>query len=120
MDSMMAFARANVARQRGAKQKVFDWIKAAQLIRERQSETASAGLSQDWEYTGGSIFANGQPVPREETYTYLSSNWAIPELNLDGEVISCWKFEDDTPGWNAGTYWPPEALEELKGEPIRN
>ena len=32
---------------------VFDWNKAAQIIKERGATNASAGLSGDWEYTGG-------------------------------------------------------------------
>lgn len=91
--------------------KVFDWDKAAQIIKERQPTEASAGLSEDWEWTGGVIYTNGKPV--DETYTYLQSYWAIPELDLDGEVIPCWKYKNDTPGWDAKTYWPESALKIL-------
>ena len=63
--------------------KVFDWDKAAKIIKERRPKTASAGLSEDWEWTGGTIYENGKPVKNE--YTYLASRWATPILILDGE-----------------------------------
>jgi len=107
MDTRTAFAmgRAN----RGQEQRVFDWVKAAKLIVEREPDVASAGLSGDWEYTGGEIWANGLPVPREDTYTYLASTWATPELDIDGEVLPCFVMAGDT-SWDESTYWPPEAL----------
>lgn len=113
MDTIMAFALGRAALARGAKQRVFDWDKAARLIRERSPEVAGAGLGQDWEWTGGTIFSNGEPVT--DSYTYLSSNWAVPELDLDGEIVECWKYEDETPGWNSDTKWPESALAILKG-----
>ena len=80
MDTMSAFAMGEMARARGSKAKVFDWDKAAQLIKERKPEIAEAGLSGDWEYTGGEIYCDGKPVPQDDTYTYLSSIWATPCL----------------------------------------
>jgi hypothetical protein len=109
MDSMSAFVRGERARARGVKQMVFDWAKAAELIRERKPRRASAGLRGDWEYTGGLIYtADGIPA-EDDTYVYLSSNWATPELDMDGDIIECWTAQSDTPGWDSDTYWPPEA-----------
>ena len=92
---------------------VFDWEKAAQIIKERKAQSASAGLAGDWEYTGGPILDNGIPVPREETYVYLASTWATPELDIDGEVVHCYRMQSATPGWDSKTYWPKSALEML-------
>lgn len=94
---------------------VFDWIKAAKRIKEVKPETASAGLAGDWEYTGGDIWGNGKPIPRNETYTYLASTWATPELNMDGEIEDCYKMQSETPNWDSGTYWPKEARKIIKG-----
>jgi hypothetical protein len=78
-------------------QRAFDWDKAAELIKDRLSKHpdlfAEAGLQGDWDYTGGEIFANGKPT--NDSYTYLSSNWAAPTLILswDGdeqEELECW------------------------------
>lgn len=95
---------------------VFDWNKAARLIAERKPNTASAGLQSDWEYTGGPIYANGQPIPQDETYVYLASTWATPELDMDDDVVDCYIMEDEVPAeWVAGgqdysgIYWPDSA-----------
>jgi hypothetical protein len=101
-----------MARAAGSRSKVFDWVKAAKRIKEEKPNIASAGLSEDWEYTGGDIYKDGTSIPKEETYTFLGSIWATPQLNLDGKIEPCWKYEDETE-WDAQTYWPPEALEIL-------
>ena len=108
MDTMQAYLRAQAAK--GNEPKVFDWEKAAKLITERKATSASAGLSGDWEWTGGEILRDGKPVPKDKTYTYLASVWATPELEIDGETIDCYRMQSETPGWDGGTYWPPEAL----------
>lgn len=104
---------AQIAQAQGAKRKVFDWDKAAKIIAKKMPKEASAGLSNDWEWTGGTIFSDGRPVPKKETYVYLASIWATPELNINGKIIECWKYQDETPNWNADTYWPDSALEIL-------
>lgn len=122
MDSMKAMMMGMASR--GNPLKVFDWNKAAQLIRDRKPNVASAGLSQDWEYTGGSIYQNGRPLTKDETYTYLASNWATPELGMDGDVIPCFIMEGDVPqSWGddyAKVFWPDSAVAILNGqdEPI--
>lgn len=95
---------------------VFDWRKAAELIRERKPERARAGLADDWEWTGGDIFADGKPVPVDDTYVYLASTWATPELDLDGEIIPCFLMISASPGWDEHTYWPQIALDILEGK----
>jgi len=102
----------NMASQNNEK-KVFDWDKAARLIVERKPEEADAGLHSDWEWTGGTIYENGKPVM--DSYTYLSSTWATPELDLDGEIIDCFVMESETE-WGSGTKWPKSALQILRGE----
>ena len=107
MNTMDAFAmgRAN----RGREVMVFDWDKAAELIKETKPQIATAGLRDDWEYTGGTIWESGKPVC--DSYTYLSSTWAVPELSLDGEVIPCYRMQSEVPEWGSGTKWPESALE---------
>jgi len=114
MDTLSAFAMGSA--NRNNQMKVFDWDKAAQLIKEHQPVCASAGLAGDWEYTGGDIFRNGAPVPQDHTCTYLASTWATPQLDMDGEVIDCFVMESEKPDWNANTYWPDSAVEILVGE----
>jgi hypothetical protein len=108
MDTRQAFMMGQLNRHQP--RRVFDWIKAARLIVEHRPIDASAGLQGDWEWTGGLIWESGRPVPAEDTYTYLASTWAIPEIELDLYVIDCWIWQTDSPGWDSETYWPPEAL----------
>ena len=108
METEKAFAMARASQ--GQPRKVFDWGKAAQRIKEQQPTTAGAGLQSDWEYTGGKIWKDGKPVLQEDTYTFLRSTWATPELEMDGVKEDCFIMEDTTE-WDADTYWPPEALE---------
>jgi hypothetical protein len=118
MDTISAFAMGEANRHNPPM--VFDWHKAAKLIRDKKPKLAMAGLRDDWEWTGGPIFTEGQPVPRENTYTYLRSTWAVPELNLDGEIIECFVMSSERPEWNANTYWPQSALDILEGKEPRS
>jgi hypothetical protein len=119
MDTAIAFELGRI--HRNSPSRVFDWVKAAQMIRDRflvgNLKMASAGLRDDWEYTGGEIFRDGFPVDEEKTYTYLCSTWAIPELSLDGDIFECWIWKEVSPGWDSDTYWPPEALSILENSP---
>lgn len=107
MDTIRAFMMGEA--NRGRELMVFDWEKAARLIAERKPSTASAGLSGDWEWTGGDIWRDGGPVI--DDYTYLASTWATPEIDIDGEVIDCFRMQSATPGWGSDTKWPQSALE---------
>ena len=89
--------------------KVFDWDKAAKIIKERKPETASAGLAEDWFWTGGTIYKNGRPV---KSATYLASSWATPVLLIDGEEIDCYQPKWYQ-GWDEDTKWPESALKIL-------
>lgn len=108
MDTMQAFAKAQAAA--GSESKVFDWDEAARRIVKSGAKTASAGLSGDWEWTGGDILRDGKPLSRDESYTYLASVWATPELDIDGVVSPCYRLRSETNGWNAETRWPASAL----------
>ena len=61
------------------------------------------------EYTAGEVWRDGKPVL--DDYTYLSSMWATPVLEIDGEEIECW-IEDEVNN-SASIKWPKEALELL-------
>ena len=112
MNNLMAFTMSMA--NRGKEMMVFDWDKAARLIQERKPECASAGLRDDWEWTGGTIYKDGEPVM--DDYTYLSSTWAVPELNMDGDIMECFRMEYEAPGWNSDTKWPQSALNILNAK----
>lgn len=114
MDTMSAFAMGQMNHNKPPR--VFDWDKAARRIRESGAVEAWAGLSGDWSCTGGAIYANGGPVSEDDTYTFLASTWATPELELDGSVEDCWVYERETDGWGPRTYWPESARRILRGD----
>jgi hypothetical protein len=119
MDTMKAFGMGMM--NRGKSLMVFDWDKAAKLIKENKPNSASAGLSGDWEYTGGNIYENNSPINREDTYVFLASTWATPELDLDGDILDCYIMEENVPeSWvlefgnnYSGIYWPKSSLDIL-------
>lgn len=106
METSMAFAMglANKDRER----MVFDWDAAAKYIVKHGIQDAGAGLQDDWEWTGGPILRDGKIVPKEETYTYLASTWAQPELSTKNGTFPCWLMESET-GWDENTYWPDSS-----------
>lgn len=106
----MEIGKAN----RGKELMVFDWDKAARLIRERGATEAQAGLESDWEWTGGTIFDDGKPDTN--SYTYLASTWATPQLEIDNDIVDCFRMRSDTEEWDAHTKWPPSSLAILNGE----
>lgn len=124
MNTAQAFMMGEI--NHGNEVMVFNWLKAAEIIKERGAKEASAGLRGDWEYTGGRIFANGKPVDEKDTYTFLSSTWATPELEVEGEIIECYMMQLEMLDlhergiiaglWGAETDWPQEALDILNGE----
>ena len=111
MDTMKAFMMGRLSK--GRELKVFDWVEAVELIKEHGATSASAGLSGDWEYTGGHILQDGKPVPAEDAYTSLASTWATPQIEIDGELYDCYTMRSIRPEWDSDTYWPEEALELL-------
>ncbi len=108
MDSMFAFVLGEMNRHKELM--VFDWDKAAEIIKERKATSAIAGLQNDLEWTGGHILDGGKPIA--DSYTYLSSTWAMPVLILDDEYedeIPCFKMEHET-AYTCDTKWPNSAL----------
>jgi len=110
MDTLSAFAIGQANKDK--EPMVFDWIKAAKEIKKRKAKEASAGLSQDWEWTGGAILKNGKPYKKDDTF--LASTWAVPELKIGGKIIPCYIMQSERPSWDSHTKWPKEALDILK------
>ena len=114
MNTWMAFAMGEA--NRGKELMVFDWDKAARLIQEKKPKWATAGLHSDWEYTGGTIYEDGKPVM--DDYTYLASTWAVPELDMDGYIVECYRMKHEVPYWNSDTKWPQSALDILNAKEV--
>ena len=117
MNTMAAFILG--AANRGKELRVFDWEKAAKIIVERNPERAEAGLLYDMENTAGCIYENGKPII--DSRTYLASTWATPVIVIEDaddedDEIECYRMESETPGWDAKTKWPKEALSILESK----
>lgn len=111
MNSMAAMAMGIANRDK--EMMVFDWDKAARLILQHQPKEAEAGLRGDWAWTGGTIYENGQLD--KDSYTYLSSTWAMPILRLDNVDYECYIMESQTE-WGHDTKWPQSALNIMGAE----
>lgn len=112
MNTDMAFVMGELNRDKELM--IFDWDKAARIIKERKLEVARAGLRGDWEYTGGTIYQDGKPC--KNGGTYLASTWAVPELAINEDVIPCYRMQHEVPEWGAKTCWPKSALDILDGK----
>lgn len=116
MNTFEAIARGEA--NRGKPEMVFDWNKAARLIVENRPKLARAGLRSDWEYTGGTIYEDGQGLVLDSN-TFLASTWAVPELELDGVLMDCYIMEADMPKeWGevgSDVKWPESSLLILRG-----
>ncbi len=109
MDTLAAYAMGQLHKNQPIK--TFDWIKAANILKEHQVKNAAAYLFDDAEWTSGMILENGEPA---NGGAYLSSNWAIPMLSFDGIDKPCWVYEKDIPESLQGHEWPEEAKAILK------
>lgn len=103
-------------RPKGPVFKVFDWDKAARIIKERNPQRALAGLTEDWFWTGGTIWKEGQICTADPPY--LLSSWATPVIILEDEgsreEIDCWRLYTETE-WDEHTNWP-ESARKILGE----
>ena len=110
MNTFEAFQRNKRAREEGAKSRTFDWMKAAEIIKQLNPKEATAGLEEDMEWTAGTIYQDGKIVT--DQYTYLSSSWAKPVLVCDEVTYDCWKYQEDDEDFS-DSKWPEEAVKHL-------
>ena len=99
--------------------KVFDWLKAVDLIKKNNATCAEAGLKSDWYCSGGVIFKNGKIVPKDETYIYLASSGLTPQILINGKYFDCYIEDSESCDWHAKTYWPKEAIDKLNKEELK-
>lgn len=82
--------------------KYMDWDKVQKLVDKHPNSVIYAGLLEDWGNTSGLIFANGEYY--NGGYIYDRSVWATPIVDINGEEIECWTYNESkeaagTPGW---------------------
>lgn len=76
--------------------KFFDWAKAKDIIdnavAENPSCRISVGLREDWNNTSDVVYDGGKWC--EATWFYGCSSWATPIIDIEGEEIECWTYEE--------------------------
>lgn len=120
MDFNYMAVKSELAAQRGDPVKVFDWDKAAALIRKNEAIEAEAGLEEDWTWTCSTIYEDGKPILDIENFI-VSSNWATPTLRMKSRAptglmtvtVPCYLLETEA---KDDDVWPPSALAILEGK----
>lgn len=106
MKGYLGFAEGmfyGAARGTASKKKYMDWQKVKQIIQEHPNSTIYAGLQEDWGYTSGLIYKNGQYY--DGGGFYGCSTWATPILDVDGEEIECWTHKKTEEGSGMPKWW---------------
>ena len=94
---------------------VFDWDKAANLIKKRKAKRAYAGLEGDWKDTFGIIWDSSSGGIVDNARMFLASTWAKPSIELESNTYPCFRMKSETPGWDELTVWPDSARAIIKG-----
>lgn len=82
--------------------KFMDWKKVQEIVNEHPNSVVYAGLMEDWNNTSGLIFAKGEYY---NGYVYGCSVWATPIVDVDGEEIECWTYEETEEGSGKPKWW---------------
>jgi len=103
--------------------KFMDWKKVQQIVNEHPDSVIYAGLQEDWNNTSGLIFAKGKYY---DGYVFGCSKWATPIVDVDGEEIECWTYEETEersgkPSWwgngqEVYSYWDFDESEDEEDE----
>ena len=102
-DFAMGFmGAAAVATKPIGNMKYMDWGKVQQIVNEHPNSVIYAGLMEDWNNTSGLVFARGKYY---RGYVYGCSFWATPIVDVDGEEIECWTYEETKEGYSRPDWW---------------
>lgn len=82
--------------------KYMDWKKVQKIVDEHPDSVIYAGLMEDWGCTSGLIYAKGKYY---DGYVYVSSLWATPIVDVDGEEIECWTYEKTEEDHRKPVWW---------------
>ena len=97
---------------------VFDWDKAARMIKRRKTMFAYAGLDGDWKDTHGIIWNIAKGII-DNSQMFLASTWAKPSIELGSKIYPCFRMKSETPGWDELTVWPDSARAIINKTPSR-
>lgn len=82
--------------------KYMDWKKIQQIVNEHPNSVIYAGLQEDWNNTSGLIYAKGKYYKGN---VFGSSIWATPIVDVDGEEIEVWTYEETKEGSGRPSWW---------------
>ena len=85
------------------KMKYMDWKKVQQIVDEHPDAEIYAGLAEDWNNTSGVIYSKG--IYFDGGCFYGCSVWATPIVDVDGEEIECWTYEETTEKQHMPEWW---------------
>lgn len=66
---------------------IFNWVKAAELIKINKAETVYAGMKEDWSCTADTIVLNGEMY---NGTPFTTSDWATPSILIEDVFIPCY------------------------------
>ena len=82
--------------------KYMDWQKVQEIVDKHPNSIIYAGLMEDWGNTSGLIYAEGKYY---DGYVYSNSVWATPIVDVDGEEIEWWAYEQTEEGSGKPSWW---------------
>lgn len=82
--------------------KYMDWKEIQQIVNEHPDSVIYAGLQEDWGYTSGLIYARGKYY---DGNVFGCSTWATPIVDVDGEEIEVWTYEETEEGSSIPSWW---------------
>jgi hypothetical protein len=82
--------------------KYMNWKKVQEIVDAHPNSVIYAGLMEDWNNTSGLIFAKGRYY---DGYVFGCSTWATPIVDVDGEEIECWTYEETKEGSDKPNWW---------------
>jgi hypothetical protein len=93
--------------------KIFDWIKAAKIIKENNIQNASIGLGVTIDDDTILILQNGKPIKIAGDICLSSHNSPVLINNDNGEIMNCF-FNIDDQDLTYGTIYSPSSTEATK------
>jgi len=93
--------------------KIFDWIKAAKIIKENNIQNASIGLGVTLDNTI-LILQNGKPIKITGDISLSSDNSPVLINNDNGEIMNCF-FSIDDQDLTYDTIYSPSSTDVTKG-----
>lgn len=98
-----------------ARVRVFDWDRAAALIKATGAQTALAGIDKDWLSSSDSIFDDGRARVDSACQAWTENPNMSPCLELDGKRMPCFKemWVSDITVADRRAIWPGRSAEIL-------